>query len=529
MQSFRPIYAYYLVGALYLVYLLAPAVGYMHDDGIYLVTAKSLAQGHGYRIESLPGEIFQTKYPILYPALLTPLWWISDSLAVVSFLAKLLSLACMAAWIWLVRSWLKKDLELGGAAEWLSIIVAASPWSLFLGTSVLPDALFALLSMASALLVMKALERTEGSVPPQVWGAAALAAGAFLLRTTGVALIAATVLYLALRQRRSLFPYLLTTCLLVLPWLWWQAGHPAPQDVWEIYYSKASYGKGHILAGYELVQIVLVVSLNLLYLALGWIPGILSFWVFVTVLCGLVGIYFSLRGAWQERTGPNGFLALWALLYTGILVAWVWPPGRYFAPILPLTLGLGALGLRSWQRQSEPSHWKGRLWAYRYWILIAFALNGLGRSAYCAYFTNTAGTPVVTTRPAEPWTGYEEVGQWIRNNTPPDAVLSTNLDPLLYLMTGRKAIRAFRHSPYNLFYGEGNPSEAVGSVEELRSQLKKHQVTYMVLTPMNGFREGDLFPEVWSGLQKRNPAAIQLRRRAAIPGYAIYEIKPEAL
>src|SRR5579864_8867895 len=47
----------------------APAVGMFHDDGIYAVTAKALATGHGYRIISLPGEIAQTKYPILLPAL----------------------------------------------------------------------------------------------------------------------------------------------------------------------------------------------------------------------------------------------------------------------------------------------------------------------------------------------------------------------------------------------------------------------------------------------------------------------------
>ena len=42
----------------------APAVGIYHDDGIYLVTAKALAEGKGYRIINLPAELPQTKYPI---------------------------------------------------------------------------------------------------------------------------------------------------------------------------------------------------------------------------------------------------------------------------------------------------------------------------------------------------------------------------------------------------------------------------------------------------------------------------------
>ena len=48
-----------------------PSFGDLHDDSLYYVSAKSLADGGGYRIESLPGEPAQTKYPPLYPLLLS--------------------------------------------------------------------------------------------------------------------------------------------------------------------------------------------------------------------------------------------------------------------------------------------------------------------------------------------------------------------------------------------------------------------------------------------------------------------------
>lgn len=51
-----------------------PSVGSYHDDGIYLVTAKSMARGGGYRIESLPDQRPQTKYPPAYPLLLSVVW-----------------------------------------------------------------------------------------------------------------------------------------------------------------------------------------------------------------------------------------------------------------------------------------------------------------------------------------------------------------------------------------------------------------------------------------------------------------------
>src|SRR3954471_19102780 len=55
-----------------------PQFGDYHDDGIYFVCAKSLAAGE-YRIESLPGAPAQTKYPPLYPLLLSLAWRINPA------------------------------------------------------------------------------------------------------------------------------------------------------------------------------------------------------------------------------------------------------------------------------------------------------------------------------------------------------------------------------------------------------------------------------------------------------------------
>ena len=49
-------------------------LGLFHDDGIYAVVAKSLHDGAGYRIISLPTAPDQTKYPFLYSYILSWLW-----------------------------------------------------------------------------------------------------------------------------------------------------------------------------------------------------------------------------------------------------------------------------------------------------------------------------------------------------------------------------------------------------------------------------------------------------------------------
>src|SRR5260370_38522848 len=81
-----------------------PHLGYYHDDSFYFVSGKSLAAGDGYRISSLPGEPFQTKYPPLYSALLAIVWQINPSfpsnLPMATLLAWLL-LPAFLAMVWL--------------------------------------------------------------------------------------------------------------------------------------------------------------------------------------------------------------------------------------------------------------------------------------------------------------------------------------------------------------------------------------------------------------------------------------------
>ena len=49
-------------------------VGVFYDDGIYLVLAKALATGEGYRYLNIPGTPAATHYPPGYPIVLAALW-----------------------------------------------------------------------------------------------------------------------------------------------------------------------------------------------------------------------------------------------------------------------------------------------------------------------------------------------------------------------------------------------------------------------------------------------------------------------
>ncbi len=59
-------------------------------------------------------------------------------------------------------------------------------------------------------------------------------------------------------------------------------------------------------------------------------------------------------------------------------------------------------------------------------------------------------------------------------------MLATVYDPVYYLYTGRQAIR-----PATYFYPYGNASADAGSVDEIKTQLAKLGVKYLIVDPLD--------------------------------------------
>ena len=150
-----------IVAGIYLVAWLAPAIGLFHDDVVYLESAKSLAAGHGYLIESLPTPIPQTKYPPLWPALLALFLLVSQN----PLWLKLPAMLCTVGWLLLSYRLLRKMGANQLGALGLVLIVAASPTTVFLASHLLSEPLFALLVTASIIAMLDDRPLTAGTWP----------------------------------------------------------------------------------------------------------------------------------------------------------------------------------------------------------------------------------------------------------------------------------------------------------------------------------------------------------------------------
>jgi hypothetical protein len=133
-------------------------LGLFHDDGIFVVVAKSLSNGTGYRITSLPTDPDQTKYPFLYSSILSWLWNLNPKFPDNIGLLKSANAAFLAATFILGYLFYRRRVA-GEQCEALlfTTLVCINPVVFSFTDFTLSDILFLLLSLA-VLVIADGLE-----------------------------------------------------------------------------------------------------------------------------------------------------------------------------------------------------------------------------------------------------------------------------------------------------------------------------------------------------------------------------------
>jgi hypothetical protein len=190
------------------------------DGGVYYVLGTSLATGHGYKLLSEPGSPEAVQYPPLLPALVAVHEWVLGTTApdVVAPWLRKLYFIIFVAYALVILALAKRHLRpwFGLAAAVLSLLQVES---IFFSDALFTELPFALVSIVFVLVA------ADGPFASRSWlretVSFGLAAIGFLLRTGGLALLAAWV-FEALAQRRWRL-VLVRGALSLLPVLAWQA------------------------------------------------------------------------------------------------------------------------------------------------------------------------------------------------------------------------------------------------------------------------------------------------------------------
>jgi hypothetical protein len=497
-----------------------PHLGCFHDDSIYWISARSLASGAGYRIASLPGAPFQTKYPPLYPLLLAGVWRAWPEFPANLRLAALLSWTIAAAYLAASRVAFH---DLGARYETaLLALVALNPWVALGGVSLLSELPFSVLAIAALALT----ERARSRKAPEWLAAAAggVAALAYLTRSAGIVLLVAGPLAL-LKQRKRALLFAAAMLPAVAGWTLWSHLHRSPAaDALSIYYTDYL---GYYLRDLRLADLPLVVWTNL-----------------DSMVCSLGGLFvFGLGdGVWGRSAARilaaaavagtvrlarrHGWKAyhLFAAPYTAVLLVWDFTPDqRFLVPLLPLALaGLGCeLGnLAGALRVAWSGGRANRAAAAGVCALLGAGLLFAGRRTANAFGT---ALPEFMSRHRTASAAALPVCRWIGANLPPDAKLLAYYDVLVYLHTGRRASRFV--IPSGVFYREDRAA-LEAACRSATALAGAQGLTYALLTPGDPDIEiaGESRP-AGERLLAANPAWRAIHREE---GGAVYRIVPTA-
>ncbi len=407
-----------------------PQFGQGQDDGIYMVTAKAIASGEGYRRLNLPGQPYATKYPPLFPLFLSVAWRMAPdfprTLVAASILQDCLLPVCLALLLLVLRQM---------ALSWrLTLLVASMMYVsfafVFLAITLYSELLFLCFLLAAIWSSERAVELDRGR-----WAlAGGLFAGlAYLTRSAALPLLVAVPIFFFLRKKLRLSLYFFALAApAAVGWHVWGVLH-APVTVRTSY--MASYIDEYLNAirgtglGHHLLEQSSTLSAAV---AETFFSGLLEF------LRGIPLHHLVLAAAiaGSVRIGRKMQWPLY-LIFTGlylVMITFWWFPGmgRMIIPVWPVVL-VGILEEGSHvERLFVASIKRARFKSIPRWALVALALY-IGIHNDRSTWHRTAGI-YATEKELRARDGVAY--QWIAGNAGPDAIVLAWKEGLTYLATG---------------------------------------------------------------------------------------------
>jgi len=412
-----------------------PEFGHAHDDAILFSSAKSLAQGDGYRIASLPETPYQTKYPPLYPLYLSLAWKLNPNFPDNLGLASLLSWPLVA--VFLILGWVifRQNGFSQERALLLTGIMGLNPYMALFGASLLSEVFF-----TCFLLLTLILARRKGYA--SILLAALAASCAYLSRTAGIGLlisVPALLLWKRDWRRASLFAAAMLP--VILGWTMWSHAHGfATTDPGMIYYT--DYVRFEFInVGWDNFAVVLWKNIDQILYGIGSLvlPKVFDS-LAVKILAQVIAVAMISGVVRLVRRGILADYAIFGVISAGMLVVWHYPPNeRFVLPLFPLLIAglltevehIAAMIRQGSRNQDRSQRIAAAGMGGAMWGLLAAALV---LQIYVAFWMLPLSAQETRAKRTETRTAYA----WVEGHLPLSATVLSNDDPLLYLYTGHR-------------------------------------------------------------------------------------------
>jgi hypothetical protein len=447
------------------------------DEGSYVSLAKSLAVTGQYKSIWLSGDPDHTKYPILFPLVLSTVWKLQSSFPDNIVLFRLVGLLFNVGHFFVLAAVARGLWKLPpGLTAALIGVCALHPAFLACSVNIWSESAYLLFSGLVLLSVYSAERGSKGNlylVLAAVWTACAL-----YVRIAGLALLGAVAIHFFLRRKwKELSLFIGVTAALMLPLVWWSTVHN-PSERFPEFAFDSSYTTD-FRSRLESEGWVSVVAKNGIYLFLG-VPKAVIYpfeadLTRLTTLTGWVGLpvwavlVIGFCRSW--RSDYHSVTHYYVLAYMALLLVWPYPAGeRFLLPMLPIFCAvvlaetralMGAstrAGLNACVKLPSQVAWGG--------VLIVWALT------FGLHVTTFLEKERVYIKHQEDHSGQMLMSfEWIRQHSQRQDVVAANLPSLCYLYADRKTTPLV----FDLTRGLSRP-------KFVDAALKKHRVKYLILS-----------------------------------------------
>ncbi len=444
------------------------------DDADFIVLAKSLTQGQGMKYINLPNPTINTQYPFGFPLILSFVERISASnYTAMKTMVLIFFISTLPLLYLLVKGYAGKSLAL-----LTMTFTGISPFLLDFSHQVMSEIPYLFFSVLALFL----LERSQRyrSTWGNYWfvGATLALVFSYYVRTAGISVIAAGVVFLLIKKdyKKALFLAVAALCL-ALPWIWRNARLGGNSYIYQLLLVNPYHPD---LGKLDIGSLFVRIKVNLGIYILQEIPRIilptfhhliLSLSIFAITAHGLVVSFFRSRNTFS----------IYPVFFFGTCLLWpqVWSGMRFVLPAVPFVIVLFWFGLIELLCRLKIRH------AVNHVILVVVFV-GLAVSNISAI---SELKEQIRTYPPN-WRNYFAAGDWIRNNTPEQSIISCRKECLMYLSSGRKTVG----------YAWSENTDVV------INQMRKDKVDYVVLEQLGfGSTPRYLVPAIKKNLDKFKP------------------------
>ncbi len=417
------------------------------DNASYILLAESILRaGDGYSDTVAPGpRLPHTQYAFGYPLLLTPIVAAAGrNIVLLKLFSMFLSLAIVVVFSRLVERISSSSIAWAG----LTLAVAFNPVVVEYSHWILSEEAFLFFSLLSLYFLLGAEQEKVGGFGKKFWLAVITIAFTAHIRTIGVGFVLAGLAFFTIRRQwPRLAVFALSICVLMSPWMIRNhlvkkndSGY-VTQLLMKNPYSPEEGTVGPagmaarfvrnvgIYAGSEMARVIL---------------GTGAFKLSSTAVkaVSIAASLLFVLGFIMKSLEKVGIIELYVIVFIAVVLLWpdVWSDVRYIMPIVPLILfyllhGASVI-VRAFYRQTASNS-----------VVVAVSACLIAISSISAQAMEIPGSlrnlnlylrgdRYAGYHPA--WRNLFQAGDWIRENTPEESVITVRKPRLFYLHTRRR-------------------------------------------------------------------------------------------